>query len=83
LSLLDRPREAPPAASPARRSPITVRRLVSQFGAHRIHDGLDLTVNRGRGAGRGRAAPGTGKTVLLNTIIGLRRPTPARCGCSA
>jgi phospholipid/cholesterol/gamma-HCH transport system ATP-binding protein len=73
LSLLDRPREAPPAEDAAESSPITVRRLVSQFGGHRIHDGLDLTVSRGEVLGV-VGGSGTGKTVLLNTIIGLRRP---------
>ena len=73
MSLLDRARETPPESDPADAPPIMVRRLVSQFGAHRIHDGLDLTVQRGEVIGV-VGGSGTGKTVLLNTIIGLRRP---------
>ncbi|MDP8915648.1 MAG: ABC transporter ATP-binding protein [Pseudomonadota bacterium] len=71
--MLDRAREHPaePAADPEK--PIVVRRLVSRFGDQTIHDGLDLTVRRGEILGV-VGGSGTGKTVLLNTIIGLRRP---------
>jgi phospholipid/cholesterol/gamma-HCH transport system ATP-binding protein len=74
MTLLDRAREAPPARQPsAAEPPILVRRLVSEFGPHRIHDGLDLTVKQGEVIGV-VGGSGTGKTVLLNTIIGLKRP---------
>jgi phospholipid/cholesterol/gamma-HCH transport system ATP-binding protein len=52
---------------------IEVRGLRSQFGDHVVHDGLDLTVKRGEIMGV-VGGSGTGKSVLLNTIIGLRNP---------
>jgi len=51
--------------------PIEVRGLVSRIGERTIHDHLDLVVNRGDVVGV-VGASGTGKSVLLNTIIGLR-----------
>jgi phospholipid/cholesterol/gamma-HCH transport system ATP-binding protein len=53
--------------------PIEVRGLVSRFGAHVVHDGLDLTIPRGQVIGV-VGGSGSGKSVLLNTIIGLRQP---------
>jgi phospholipid/cholesterol/gamma-HCH transport system ATP-binding protein len=73
LSLLDRAREAPPPSKPNDDTPIIVRRLCSRFGEHVIHADLDLTVRKGEVLGV-VGGSGTGKTVLLNTIIGLRRP---------
>jgi phospholipid/cholesterol/gamma-HCH transport system ATP-binding protein len=52
---------------------IEVRGLRSQFGDHVVHDSLDLTVKRGEVMGV-VGGSGTGKSVLLNTIIGLRNP---------
>ncbi len=52
---------------------IEVRGLVNQFGAQRIHDNLDLDVKRGEVLGV-VGGSGTGKSVLLRTIIGLNRP---------
>jgi phospholipid/cholesterol/gamma-HCH transport system ATP-binding protein len=52
---------------------IEVRGLCSQFGDNVIHDDLDLTVERGEVIGV-VGGSGTGKTVLLNTIIGLKEP---------
>jgi phospholipid/cholesterol/gamma-HCH transport system ATP-binding protein len=51
--------------------PIEVRGLVSRIGDRTIHDNLNLVVNRGDVVGV-VGASGTGKSVLLNTIIGLR-----------
>ena len=51
--------------------PIEVRGLISRIGDRTIHDNLDLVVNRGDVVGV-VGASGTGKSVLLNTIIGLR-----------
>ncbi len=53
--------------------PIEVRGLVSKFGENIIHDGLDLTIKRGDVVGV-VGGSGSGKSVLLNTIIGLREP---------
>ncbi len=52
---------------------IEVRGLVNQFGAQRVHDNLDLDVHRGEVLGV-VGGSGTGKSVLLRTIIGLNRP---------
>ena len=53
--------------------PIEVRGLVSKFGDNVVHDGLDLTVPKGQVVGV-VGGSGSGKSVLLNTIIGLREP---------
>jgi phospholipid/cholesterol/gamma-HCH transport system ATP-binding protein len=53
--------------------PIEVKGLLSQFGDHVIHKDLDLTVRRGDVLGV-VGGSGAGKSVLLNTIIGLKRP---------
>ncbi|HVN00488.1 MAG TPA: ABC transporter ATP-binding protein [Caulobacteraceae bacterium] len=53
--------------------PIEVRGLHSAFGDHVIHDNLDLTVKRGDVLGV-VGGSGAGKSVLLNTIIGLKPP---------
>lgn len=52
---------------------IRIRGLRTQFGTQVIHDGLDLDVRRGEVLGI-VGGSGTGKSVLLNTIIGLNRP---------
>ncbi len=54
-------------------APIEVRGLVSRFGDHVVHDGLNLTIPRGQVVGV-VGGSGAGKSVLLNTIIGLREP---------
>lgn len=52
---------------------IRVRGLVNRFGEQVVHDGLDLDVRRGEILGV-VGGSGTGKSVLMRTIIGLRRP---------
>ncbi len=52
---------------------VRVRGLRTQFGAQVIHDNLDLTINRGEVFGL-VGGSGTGKSVLVRTIIGLLRP---------
>jgi phospholipid/cholesterol/gamma-HCH transport system ATP-binding protein len=52
---------------------IRVRGLVTRFGTQSVHDDLDLDVRRGEVIGI-VGGSGSGKSVLLRTIIGLRRP---------
>lgn len=52
---------------------IRVRGLVTRFGTHTVHDGLDLDVRRGEIIGV-VGGSGTGKSVLLRAIVGLLNP---------
>ena len=52
---------------------IEVRGLRTQFGSHVVHDGLDLDLRRGEILGV-VGGSGTGKSVLLRTIVGLIHP---------
>jgi phospholipid/cholesterol/gamma-HCH transport system ATP-binding protein len=52
---------------------VDVRGLVNRFGSQVVHDGLDLAVRRGEVFGI-LGGSGSGKSVLLRTILGLRRP---------
>jgi phospholipid/cholesterol/gamma-HCH transport system ATP-binding protein len=52
---------------------VRVRGLVSRFGAQLVHDGLDMDVAPGEIFGV-VGGSGSGKTVLLRTILGLREP---------
>ena len=52
---------------------IRVRGLRNQFGEQVVHDGLDLDVRRGEILGV-VGGSGTGKSVLMRSIIGLRTP---------
>jgi phospholipid/cholesterol/gamma-HCH transport system ATP-binding protein len=52
---------------------VEVINLRSSFDDNVIHDGLNLTVNHGEVLGV-VGGSGSGKSVLLNTIIGLRSP---------
>ena len=54
--------------------PIQVEGLVNRFGDQTIHDGLDLNVKRGEILGV-VGGSGTGKSVLMRSIIGLQPPT--------
>lgn len=56
---------------------IRIRDLKNQFGRQVVHDGLDLDVRHGEVLGV-VGGSGTGKSVLLRTIIGLQRPTSGR-----
>jgi phospholipid/cholesterol/gamma-HCH transport system ATP-binding protein len=53
--------------------PIEVRKLCSRFGDQVIHEDLNLTIPRGQVVGV-VGGSGAGKSVLLNTIIGLKAP---------
>ena len=57
--------------------PIVVEGLVNKFGEVTVHEGLDLTVNRGEILGV-VGGSGTGKSVLMRSIIGLQIPTAGR-----
>jgi phospholipid/cholesterol/gamma-HCH transport system ATP-binding protein len=52
---------------------VRVRGLVNRFGAETVHDGVDLDVFRGEVLGV-VGASGSGKSVLLRTVLGLNRP---------
>ena len=52
---------------------IEVRGLVNRFGAQLVHDNLDMDVRQGEIFGI-VGGSGSGKSVLLRTILGLQRP---------
>ena len=52
---------------------IEVRGVVNRFGAQTVHDGLDMTVEQGEVFGI-VGGSGSGKSVLLRTILGLHTP---------
>ena len=62
-----------PAASGQGSDVIRVRGLVNRFGEQVVHDGLDLDVRRGEIIGV-VGGSGTGKSVLMRSILGLRTP---------
>jgi len=61
-------------AAGADRTIIDARNIVNAFGDYRVHDGLDLRLERGRIMAL-VGGSGSGKTVLLRTLIMLREPT--------
>jgi len=52
---------------------VSIRNLVNAFGKHRVHDQLCLDVMPGEIFGI-VGGSGTGKSVLMRTMLGLRRP---------
>ena len=52
---------------------IRIRGLVSRFGAQVVHDGLDMEVHSNEIFGV-VGGSGTGKSVLMRTMLGLREP---------
>jgi phospholipid/cholesterol/gamma-HCH transport system ATP-binding protein len=56
---------------------IRVEGLVTRLGGHVLHDHIDLTVRRGEVLGV-VGGSGTGKSVLLRTIVGLNQPQAGR-----
>jgi phospholipid/cholesterol/gamma-HCH transport system ATP-binding protein len=52
---------------------VEVEGLVNRFGSQIVHEGLDMTVLRGEVFGI-VGGSGSGKSVLLRTILGLQRP---------
>lgn len=53
---------------------VRVRGLVNRFGPKAVHDGLDLDMMKGEVLGI-IGGSGTGKSVLLRSIVGLHTPT--------
>ena len=62
-----------PALEASRAPVIEVRGLVNSFGPQIVHQGLDFEVNAEEIFGI-VGASGSGKTVLLRTLLGLNRP---------
>lgn len=56
---------------------ISMRGIVNRFGEQVVHDGLDLDVEADEILGI-VGASGSGKSVLLRTMIGLRQPNEGR-----
>lgn len=52
---------------------VSVRGIVNRFGAQVVHDGLDMDVYAGEVFGI-VGGSGSGKSVLLRTILGLQKP---------
>ena len=61
--------ESPSASEPV----IEIDGIVSRFGRQTVHQGVSFSVNRGELVAL-IGSSGTGKTVLMREIIGLRRP---------
>jgi phospholipid/cholesterol/gamma-HCH transport system ATP-binding protein len=59
-----------------------VRGLTNSFGSQTVHRDLDLDVQAGEIIGV-VGGSGTGKSVLMRAILGLRPPQAARSACSA
>jgi phospholipid/cholesterol/gamma-HCH transport system ATP-binding protein len=58
---------------PREEKAVSIRGLVNRFGKQVVHDGLDLDIKRGEVMGI-VGGSGSGKSVLLRTILGLNRP---------
>ncbi|MGC4027368.1 MAG: ATP-binding cassette domain-containing protein [Steroidobacteraceae bacterium] len=56
---------------------VDVQGIVNRFGRQVVHDGLDMQVRRGEVFGI-LGGSGSGKSVLLRTILGLRHPQAGR-----
>jgi len=58
----------------AQQAIVQVRGLTNQFGSHKVHESLDLDVRKGEILGV-VGGSGTGKSVLLRSIVGLQKPS--------
>jgi phospholipid/cholesterol/gamma-HCH transport system ATP-binding protein len=67
------PEQAPDTPAQDEDTVISVRGLVNRFGSQIVHEDLDLDVRRGEILGV-VGGSGTGKSVLMRSILGLRRP---------
>ena len=56
---------------------ISVRDIVNRFGAQVVHDGVSFDAYPGEVFGI-VGGSGSGKSVLLRTLLGLRRPDAGR-----
>ncbi|MFV0322694.1 MAG: ABC transporter ATP-binding protein [Alphaproteobacteria bacterium] len=56
---------------------VIVQNVVNRFGTHTVHDGLNLTIRRNEILGV-VGGSGTGKSVLLRSILGLHNFTSGR-----
>lgn len=63
--------------NPDRKTVISIRGLRNQFGSQIVHEDLDLDIYAGEIVGI-VGGSGTGKSVLLRTIVGLNRPVTGR-----
>ncbi len=69
----EEPEVVPPLDEFADGPAIRVRGLTNRFGAQTVHEGLDLDVRRGEILGV-VGGSGTGKSVLMRSIVGLQAP---------
>ena len=67
-------RKALPPLDSAGTDPIVIKGLYNKFGTNIIHQDLDLTVKRGEILGV-VGGSGSGKTVMLRSILGLQKPS--------
>jgi phospholipid/cholesterol/gamma-HCH transport system ATP-binding protein len=65
------------AAGAATEPAIEVRGLANRFGEQVVHEDLDLDVHRGEICGV-VGGSGTGKSVLMRAVLGLRKPQAGR-----
>ncbi len=66
-----------PTAASEEEAVIRVRGLANRFGSHVVHEDLDLDIRRGEILGV-VGGSGTGKSVLLRSIVGLKPPDAGR-----
>ncbi|MFT4075261.1 MAG: ATP-binding cassette domain-containing protein [Asticcacaulis sp.] len=67
-------RQVVPPLKEESEDPIVITGLNNSFGSNVIHENLELTVKRGEVLGI-VGGSGSGKTVLLRSILGLQKPT--------
>ncbi len=56
-----------------KKAPVEIKNIVNRFGDHLLHDGINLTIRPGEILSI-VGGSGSGKTVLLNSMIGLHQP---------